>query len=198
MSRNWRYRFVKYPSDEEMSRNLNGAPEPTRTDLRDGYFVLGASSKSLKRLLDRKWEDISRPADADDLYRCVVLLQRYSKGDSDELKEILDTLRKEDLGLYWDALFDNWDYLVKNMLYSDDISTKVISCMIQLVSGYTSNDYIFLERKEMNPEIVKVILEAMDQLETWKLAPEHLTKQKLIRERILTNDNPSNKFINLT
>lgn len=71
---------------------MYGAPIPTRKDLHDGHFGSGASRNFLKSLIQGKPKHTYIPHDRHDLSRCLVYIQKYTKGDITVREELTNRL----------------------------------------------------------------------------------------------------------
>lgn len=149
------------PFERNVSRDMNGAPEPSREGMYDSCYTMGISSNFLKALVggDRTITGHgSWPWDCDDLFRCVVFIQRHTKGNVGAREELTNALAQlPNISPYWKALFTRWTWLTNEVLYSNRLSIETISNMLSLVMGYTTGDFGFLKNRTMTGELQEAI-----------------------------------------
>lgn len=127
---------------------MNGAPMPTR-DLSDGCYESGASQTYLQQLvLNKPDPEMYMPHDHYDLTRCLVWMQRYTKGNVSKRNNITNTLAKRSTGM-WFLLFKKWTWLTHEFLYSDRLSDQVLRHVVSLLMGHGTGDYGFLKSKDI-------------------------------------------------
>lgn len=161
-------KFAAYER-EGVSWDMNGAPDPIREGMYDGCFTMGISSSFLEKIVKGNLSTMhfkDWPWDCDDLFRCVVFIQRFTKGNVLEREELTGRLAQiPGLSPYWKALLTNWSYLTKEVLYSNRLPIEVISTMLSLIMGYTVNDFGFLTNKTMTAELDGRIRQAQAEID---------------------------------